>query len=358
MSTPPRLTPGSLAVTLGLGTIGGVLGWMLALPLPWLLGALLTTALVAQSGWHPLGQRIALPSMIRARVLPIIGVAIGAAFTPEVLGQLSRWWPTALALAAFLPVALASGYAVFRLAGLPRLESVYGALPGGMIESTQLAEEAGADPATVTMLHLVRIVTTLVAIPPVFFLLTGDWVGRGSGMVLPGAAGPATVVELALLLVIAATGYVMGIRLRLPAAHLVGPMILAAVAYGMGVVSGVPPDWLIAAAQVIVGCGLGARFAGVPRRLLARVSGLSLVNTVILIGLALGLAALMGPIVGEPAATIFLAFAPGGLPEMSLIALSVGVSIPFVMSHHLLRLVLSLLIARFVSRRLKARRGD
>lgn len=357
MSAVPRLTPGSLAVTLGLGTIGGVLGWKLALPLPWLLGALIVTALVAQSGWRPLGQRLNMPVAIRTRTLPIIGVAIGAAFTPEVLGQLAHWWPTALALAAFLPVALASGYAVFRLAGLPRLESLYGALPGGMIESTQLAEEAGADPATVTVLHLVRIVTTLIAIPPVFFLLTGDWVGRNAGMTLPGAAGPATPAELALLLVVAAAGYVMGVRLRLPAAHILGPMILSALAYGTGLVRGLPPDWIIAAAQVIVGCGLGARFAGVPRTLLARVAGLAFVNTLILIGMALGLSALMSPVVGEPAATIFLAFAPGGLPEMSLIALSVGVSIPFVMSHHLLRLVLSLLIARFVSRRLAAHRG-
>jgi len=357
MSTPDRMTPGGIAVTLGIGALGGALAWLLMLPLPWLLGALLATAVVAQSGLKPLGLSILLPGSIRARTLPIIGVAIGATFTPEIVAQLTRWWPTALALSAFLPVAMASGYAVFRLGGMSMLDSVYGALPGGMIESTQLAEEAGADPATVTVLHLVRIVGTLVAIPPIFLVLTGEWAGRATGMVVPGGAPAGTAWELLFLLVIAAVGYVIAGRLRLPAAHIVGPLILSALAYGTGLIRGLPPDWLVAGAQVIVGSGLGAKFAGVSRRLLWQVAGLSLINALILIALALGLAALMGEVVGQPTGTVFLAFAPGGLAEMSLIALSVGVSIPFVMTHHLLRVVLSLVIARVVSHRLALGRG-
>ena len=350
MNTGQGSRPATMAVTLGVGLLGGAVAWMLGLPLAWLLGAMMATALVAQSGLRPLGRGMYLPGAVRARTLPIIGVAIGAAFTPEVAGQLVAWWPTALALAGFLPVAMLTGMAVFRLGGLPLLDSLYGALPGGLIESAQLAEEAGADPATVTLLHLVRIVATLTAIPLIFIVLTGQVVGRSAGMVLSDVQAAASMSELVILLAIAAAGYLIAARLRLPAAHIVGPLVLSALAYGTGIVQGVLPGWLIAAAQVIVGCALGARFAGVDRVLLMRVAGLSLASALLLIGLALGLSAVLGPIVGEPLATVFLAFAPGGLAEMSLIALSAGVGIPFVMMHHLLRVVLSLVIARVMSR--------
>ena len=52
-------------------------------------------------------------------------------------------------------------------------------------------------------------------------------------------------------------------------------------------------------------------------------------------------------------AAVFLAFAPGGLAEMGLIALSLQMSVVYVTAHHVLRIVLSVLIAQFLSRRLR-----
>jgi uncharacterized membrane protein AbrB (regulator of aidB expression) len=51
--------------------------------------------------------------------------------------------------------------------------------------------------------------------------------------------------------------------------------------------------------------------------------------------------------VGLPIAAVFLAFAPGGITEMSLIALSLHVSVVFVALHHVIRIVLAISIARF-----------
>jgi hypothetical protein len=43
---------------------------------------------------------------------------------------------------------------------------------------------------------------------------------------------------------------------------------------------------------------------------------------------------------------VFLAFAPGGLVEMGLIALSLNLSVVYVTAHHLLRIILAVAFAR------------
>ena len=61
-------------------------------------------------------------------------------------------------------------------------------------------------------------------------------------------------------------------------------------------------------------------------------------------------AAALAPLVGEPVAAVFLAYAPGGLAEMSLIALSLQMSVVYVTIHHVARIVLSVLVARMGGR--------
>ena len=53
---------------------------------------------------------------------------------------------------------------------------------------------------------------------------------------------------------------------------------------------------------------------------------------------------------GEPLAAAFLAFAPGGLAEMSLVALSLNMSVIYVTAHHVLRIVLAVSFAKLGKR--------
>jgi uncharacterized protein len=114
----------------------------------------------------------------------------------------------------------------------------------------------------------------------------------------------------------------------------------------LGWVEGVPPPWLIAVTQVVLGTGLGARFVGVERAMLLRAGRLAIINGVAALGLAYGFAEALHLLVGEPVAAVFLAFAPGGLAEMSLIALSLQMSAIYVTAHHVARIVLAVTVAR------------
>lgn len=340
----------ALAVTLVIGALAGAAAHWARLPLGYLLGSLLAVGTVAALGLRPLGYRVTLPARLRFSFVPVIGVAIGGAFTPEVAGQILTWGPSLVALAVFVPMAHALGYAIFRRGGLSPRDALFGAVPGGLIESVQLGEEAGADVRLLAVLQFLRLILTIVTVPMIFWALTGHAVGSASGAQLAGAAVVLGPQDIAVLLAAGGAGVLIGRALRLPGWIITGPLVASALAHGAGWVEGVPPAWLIAVTQTIIGAGLGARFEGVARAMLIRAGKLAILNGIAALLLAFGFAGLVHLLGGQPVEAAFLAFAPGGLAEMSLIALSLQMSVIYVTAHHVVRIMLAVSIAKLASR--------
>src|SRR5690606_24377148 len=105
---------------------------------------------------------------------------------------------------------------------------------------------------------------------------------------------------------------------------LVGPMFLSAALHMAGITASKPPQELVTLAQIVIGSMIGARFAGLAFGLVLRGILLAAGATALL----LAIAALFGLLVAWsaelPFSSTLLAFAPGGLAEMSLIALALG----------------------------------
>ncbi len=341
----------ALAVTLVLGAIGGIIAHWLHLPLGYLLGSLTVVGLTAAMGWQPFGRAMVLPARLRFSFVPVIGVAIGGAFTPAVAREALGWGPSLLALCIFVPLAHGIGFLIYRRGGLPRAEAFFGAVPGGLIESVQLGEEAGADVRLLTVLQFLRLILTIISVPMMFWALTGQAVGSASGARMVGADAALGFSDVAVLVAAGLVGVAVGRGLRLPGWIITGPILMSSFVHVMGWVEGVPPGWLVAGTQVVLGTGLGARFAGVDWAMLGRAGRLALVNGVVALLLAFGFAQALHLWVGEPVAAVFLAFAPGGLAEMSLIALSLQMSVIYVTAHHVARIVLAVTVARMFWRK-------
>ncbi len=342
--------PLALLVTLALGAAGGALAAWAQLPLGFLMGSLVVTAVAAMAGWRPFGLPITLPGKFRMCFVPVIGVAIGGAFTPQVAGQMAGWMPSLLALCLFVPMAHGLGYAIYRRGGVGQREALFGAVPGGLIESVTLAEAAGADMREVTVLQFLRLILAILSVPMIFWAMTGQAVGSAAGVRL---AGQDTALGLADVLALLAAGMfgALGARaLRLPGWIVMGPLVCSAALHGSGWITAGPPSWMVSATQVVLGTGLGARFAGVRRDTLLRAGRLALANGAAALLLALAFAEALHWTVGEPVAAVFLAFAPGGLAEMSLIALSLQISVIYVTAHHALRIILAVLLAQAAAR--------
>ena len=77
------------------------------------------------------------------------------------------------------------------------------------------------------------------------------------------------------------------------------------------------------------------------------VSGLA---TICLLVLAASAAVGLAAATGLDFRAIHLAYSPGGFAEMSLIALSLGIEVPFVSLHHLGRMIIVVTGATLVSR--------
>jgi uncharacterized protein len=344
-----RVDPVALGLTLALGILGGMVAHALHLPLGYLLGSLGVTGLTATMGWRPLGRPVTLPGRLRASFVPVIGVSIGGAFTPEVLGQALGWWPSLLALCLFVPVAHGMGYWIYRRGGLSKRDAFFGAVPGGLIESVQLGEEAGADVRLLTVLQFLRLIGTIISVPLIFLALTGQVVGSASGVALSSGAA-LSAGDVGVLALCGLVGVAVGRAAGLPGWIITGPLAASALVHGMGWVAGTPPGWLIAATQIVLGSGLGARFVGVERAMLCRAARLAAVNGVAALLLAWGFAEAVHVVACEPVTAAFLAFAPGGLAEMSLIALSLQMSVIYVTAHHVVRIMLAVSLAKLGSR--------
>jgi hypothetical protein len=339
-------------LTYALGGIGGWLAMRLHLPLPMMLGSLTAVGLAAVLNLRPLGRLPQAPQSVRMLFVPIIGVSIGAAVTPALLTEARHWWPTLLAVLAFVPLVHVLCFrAVIALGATDRVTAFFGTAPGGLIETVEMGTARGADVQMLVLLQFLRLILVIVAVPLAFSVMAGHPVGSAGGAIAPGSGLPLGPPDIAVLAVAAILGAGLGLRLRLPAGHVTGPILLSGAAHLGGLVQGAPPAWLVWAAQVVIGTSLGVRFSDLPRGAFRRGLALAALNVAITCTVALGLALSLNGLVAEPASALFLAFAPGGLVEMGLVALSLNMSPLYVTAHHVLRIVMAVTVARIGSRR-------
>jgi membrane AbrB-like protein len=332
-----------------LGGFGAGVAWLIGLPLPFLLGSVLAVAVAALSDFRPFGVAPKIPEKIRLFFIPVIGVSIGSAFTPDVLDEIPRWWPSFLALLVYIPFSQFVGYiAIRRLGGVDPATAFYGAAPGGLIEAVLLGEQAGADTAMLTMLQFMRLLLCIVFIPIGISLWEGHAVGSAAGVVMGGDES-LSAVDWAILIAAGVVGTLIAKRFNFPAWQMTGALLASSIVHLLGHVEGGPPGWLVGVTQLVIGITLGTRFVGKSPRLFFTALKLSGVYVLIVCALAAAVAVPVHHAVGESWTAVFLAFAPGGLAEMSLIALSLQISVIYVTAHHVLRIVLTVFMARYLA---------
>ena len=336
------------ALTFAIALIGAALGYGLHLPMGLLLGAMGLVAIFAISGYGIFGIRAMFPAKLRMGFVPIIGLGIGGSFTPAVLGQIPSWWFSLLALALFIPMAHFMGYLIYRAGGLDRPTALFGSVPGGLIESVTLGEQVGGDVQMLALLQFLRLIFTIVLVPVGFMILTGHMVGSAAGAEV--ARAPLGLLDGTILFAAGSAGLVIGRLLHLPAAIMTGPLLGSGLAHLLGYVEGVPPAWAVGLTQIVIGATLGARFAGLPKGAISRASRLALANVLAAMVLAIGFGYLVHTVSGQSVSAVLLAFAPGGLAEMSLIALSLNIGMIYVAMHHVIRILLSVIIAQYATR--------
>lgn len=336
-----------IAFALAIGAVGGAVFNWLGMPLPWMLGALVFNTIAATARLPVLP-----PVRIRNYVIVVIGVMLGSGFTPDALGQMAGWIVSLLFLGAYLAIAglLVVPYYI-KLGKFDPASAYFAGMPGGLNEMILIGRDMGGDERKIALAHASRILITVSLLALWFRFGTGLQVGDRAAIGVPFAAIPP--MELLILAVCGVLGFFIGPLLRLPAPMLVGPMLLSAVAHITGLSTTPPPQELVIIAQLVLGTIMGCRFLGSTAGQIGRAIVLSIGATFLTLGVTLTFALLFHQLFGQTIDQVLLAYAPGGLAEMSLIALAMGAEVDYVALHHIVRITVIVLMAPLVFRVLR-----
>lgn len=338
----------AMFVALLAGFAGGIATFVMGVPMPFLIGGVFGSAVFV--GWYESGQRRLrkLHPGFRFLAIAATGSMIGCNVTPDVLGVLPQYWISALAIAPFILVAHGGGHLILRrFGGYRPVDAYFASIPGGLIEAVLLGEKAGADVKLLTVHHFIRLICIVIAVPLLFLLFTGEVVGSASGAAED--TRPYSPFDIAEIALIAMVGAWLGRKVSIPAAHLLGPLMLAMALSISGVIAVSVPGWLLHLAQYVIGVTLGLQFSGISRALLTRALGLGVIAVGYMLAVGFAFAIVLEPLVPSGVAAMFISFAAGGVAEMSLIALSLNLSPVIVALHHLIRIFLAIWIGQRVA---------
>jgi membrane AbrB-like protein len=328
---------------IAVGVAGGVAFHLAGLPAPWLSGSM-----VAVVAWALAGYARPMPRLLVDAALLVSGANMGAAITPDALAAIGKY-PLSLAIlaASITASSIVSMAWLMRVSGWARDDALLASVPGGMSSVLAIAADRKGAVASIAIVQAFRVLI-VIALVPSFVVLAGG---------LDASVGLARMQRLMSPLAMAAVllgGLLLGAvfeRLKVAAPVLLGAMIVSTALHVSDLAPGAMPPLLAVAGMVLLGVFIGERFRTLPitdlRRVIPAALGAFLVSMVVATAFAL-LAAYAAKV---SVADALVAFAPGGVEAMAILAIALGLDPLYVSIHHFARffgigLVLPFLLKR------------
>lgn len=336
-----------MILALMIGVSGSILFIFLHLPLPWLLGAIFATSFVMRFENLPiLSPKIFSPS---ARIL--IGLTIGCAFTPEILGYLNTYFYSLLLVIPYTILTIFCGtYYYHKILKYDIKTSYLGSMPGGVIEMVIIGEEIKANISKITLMQSSRLFFVVISLPLLIQYIFHIDISGNKLITTP--ISDINLVEFSTLLVLGFAAAVVAKKIKLSAAYLIGPMIISIILHSTGIITTIVPDEFLKFVQVVFGTMIGFTFKGVSFQDIVKTLISTFGHFIILILVSGIFVALIYYFLDFPIISIVLAFSPGGQAEINLIAILVGASVPYITLHHIVRLFLVMNIAPIIAKKL------
>jgi membrane AbrB-like protein len=257
-----------------------------------------------------------------AKLLTLLPLIIAGAFLSTIVGAIG-------------------GLLYMRLSGVDRVSAFFATVPGGVVETLNVAPQYGGQLEPIMVAQTTRVALIVVFAP---FLVVSFAGGAAQNPLLAIPVVP----WLPVLAVLAVSGIIATLlsRTRSPNAWLMAPLFIAAAVGNLGWVEGRMPDLLIIAAQVVIGTALGAQFRP---EFLTRFFRLLWASCVVVL-FAAGSMAVFGAaiawLMGYPVPTMVLAMAPAGIAEMVLTGKVLGLDSTMIAGFQLMRIIIVLIWCR------------
>jgi membrane AbrB-like protein len=298
--------------------------YLMGLPAAFLLGAMGAAMIVAGRGGSA-----RLPDWLFALAQAVVGCLIARSFTVPLFHAMAEHFGLfAGVTVSVLLVATALGLALARLRVLPGSTALWGSFPGAAMVMVLLSGSFGGDMRLVAVMQYLRVVVVAV---------TASLVGRLFGMAGGGAhhtawLAPVAWPSFAVVLAIIVAGGLFGPRVRMPAAPLLLPMIVATALQDVGLVRVELPQLLLVGSYVILGWAIGLRFTRDTfrdaRRALPQVLG----TLVMLVAACGAIGWVVKGVAHIDLLTAYFATSPGGADSIAIIAAGTSVDVSLVMA--------------------------
>lgn len=332
----------SMLITFIISIAAGLICQYLGLPAPFLLGSLFGVWLIG-GAVAPIRASLGVPRWFHIPVVLGLGTLIGGNFGPDIFTHMSSWAATVIAMvAATILATLAGLFFLIRIRKYDFTLALLSCIPGGQAEVIVISRDLVEKDYVVALFHLVRVALVFCSAPLILALMQGQDAVQASNatlLAMPSifALPPATLFTFAAMSIIALP---VARFIRLPMPHLVGPLILSSVLHILGLVEIPRISEFVILAQLTIGGAVGARLAKVPFLDLAVYIRDAFASAIIVLS-TYGLMALaLASWTGLDFMQLLLAFIPGGLYEVTLLALIFGFDIAFVAFHHTLRVMM------------------
>jgi len=265
----------------------------------------------------------------------VIGTALGLYFTPLVGREVAAHWPL-LFLAALVAILLGvlGGWVLSRASGTDAKTAFFASVPGGAAEMAILGERFHARVDRIALAQSLRVLIVVIVVP---FALTYSGAQGDQGYI--PITLPLRWIPLGALLALAAAAGLCLNWLRIPNAFFFGPLAVTIAFTVNDVQFSSLPTPLTNAAQILLGCALGARFERRSLESAPRYVSAVLASVAIAILVASGFGWLIGVLAGLSVPSMILAMAPGGIAEMCITAKVLQLGVPLVTAAHVMRVL-------------------
>ena len=319
----------SVIRALAVGTAGGAFCFAVGVPAPWLAGSLVATIIAIYSD-----LKLDLPKILQTVAFILLGIQTGTAVNTETLARAAQWPLSIVCLGvtvAFIVWACMFYYERFRNWNRPT--ALFASLPGALSIVILLASTSGADMRRVTISQCVRLFFLIAALPAVIVLISPPPAVTAATLAI------ASVYEMAILISASAAAGLLFAWLKVPAGLILGAALMSAAMGLGGIVHGSAPDSILIPANIILGVMIGLRFKGISLPELGTALGDGFAGFVISMVVAVIGAVVTSAVAGLPIALTLLAFAPGGLEAMTIMAFALNLDPAYVAAHQVARYI-------------------
>ena len=333
-----------MAETFAVGAVGGISFNALHFPAGFLSGAMVAVAAAALGG-----RPTYVPLRMMQIIMVLVGISLGAVVTPETLHGIATY-PLSIAvlIVTMAIVSYVGAYYLQYVHKWDRVSAFLGAAPGGLSQVMSVAAELGADLRGVAIVQTMRVVIVAVGLPAglAAFSLVGP-----SFRTVGGPFNLALLPELTILIVSSTVVAIIAYRVRFPGGLLFGAMLTSAALHGTGYIHAVMPWWAANTAMIALGSMTGSRFGGTTLRMFLNFILSAFGSMAVTVAISLVAAVFLVYVTPFRIADVMIAFAPGSVDAMMLLALALNIDPVYVGAHHLVRIFFVSMSMPLIARR-------